>query len=132
MGKTEQEAAERSAARDAVYRNRRRIRGPHSKSLHRKRGELVERAFAHILDTGGMRRAWLRGRENLHKRYLIHVAAFNLSLVMRHLFGCGTPRALADRLAALAASILHVLRVCLAVFRRRVVGTTPAPYLRAA
>src|SRR3546814_3567666 len=39
-----------------------------------------------------MRRAWLRGRENVHKRYLIHVAGFNLGILMRALFGCGTPR----------------------------------------
>ena len=53
---------------------------------------MVERSFAHILDRGGMRRAWLRGRENVHKRYLIHVAGFNLGILMRALFGCGTPR----------------------------------------
>lgn len=58
----------------------------------RRRGEMVERSFAHILDRGGMRRAWLRGRENVHKRYLIHVAGFNLGILMRALFGCGTPR----------------------------------------
>lgn len=58
----------------------------------RKRGEMVERSFAHVLNRGGMRRAWLRGRENLHKRYLIHVAGFNLSIVMRALFGYGTTR----------------------------------------
>ena len=124
-GKSEEESAEKSAARDAAYRNRRRIRGAYSKALHRKRGELVERAFAHVLDTGGMRRAWLRGRENLHKRYLIHVAAFNLSLVMRKLLGVGTPR-------ELAAAFLHILRRCLAVLRRQVVCTMPAPYLHAA
>ena len=45
-----------------------------------------------ILDRGGMRRAWLRGRENLHKRYLIHVAGYNLGLIMRLLTGAGTPR----------------------------------------
>jgi transposase len=56
----------------------------------------VERSFAHILDRGGMRRAWLRGRENVHKRYLIHVAGFNLSVLMRALFGQGTPREAAD------------------------------------
>ena len=49
----------------------------------RRRGEMVERSFAHVLDRGGMRRAWLRGRENLHKRYLIHVAGFNLGVLMR-------------------------------------------------
>jgi hypothetical protein len=54
---------------------------------------MVERSFAHILDRGGMRRARLRGRENVHKRYLIHVAGFKLGILMRALFGCGTPRA---------------------------------------
>ena len=53
---------------------------------------MVERSFAHVLDRGGMRRAWLRGRENLHKRYLIHVAGFNLGILMRALFGRGTPK----------------------------------------
>jgi transposase len=58
----------------------------------RKRGEMVERSFAHILDRGGIRRAWLRGHENVHKRYLIHVAGFYLGILMRAIFGQGTPR----------------------------------------
>jgi hypothetical protein len=62
----------------------------------RRRGELVERSFAHILDRGGMRRAWLRGRENIHKRYLIHVAGFNLGVLMRALYGKGTPKEAAE------------------------------------
>ena len=53
---------------------------------------MVERGFALILDRGGMRRAWLRGRENLHKRYLVHVSGYNLGLIMRLLTGAGTPR----------------------------------------
>ena len=65
----------------------------------RRRGERVERSFAHILDRGGMRRAWLRGRENIHKRYLIHVAGFNLGVLMRALHGQGTPREAADAFA---------------------------------
>ena len=56
------------------------------------RAELVERSFAHILDRGGMRRTWLRGRKNVHKRYLIHVAGHNLGLLMRLLIGAGTPK----------------------------------------
>jgi hypothetical protein len=56
------------------------------------RAELVERGFALILDRGGMRRVWLRGRENVQKRYLIHVAGYNLGLVLRLLTGAGTPR----------------------------------------
>ena len=66
----------------------------------RRRGELVERSFAHILDRRGMRRAWLRGRENLHKRYLIHVAGFNLGVLMRALYSQGTPREAAETLYA--------------------------------
>jgi transposase-like protein len=58
----------------------------------RRRGEMVERSFAHILDRGGMRRAWLRGRENVYKRYLIHAAGFNLGILMRAIFGQRTPR----------------------------------------
>jgi hypothetical protein len=57
---------------------------------------MVERSFAHVLDRGGMRRAWLRGRENIHKRYLIHVAGFNLGVLMRALHGEGTPREATD------------------------------------
>jgi hypothetical protein len=57
----------------------------------RKRGEIVVRSFAHALDRGGMRRAWLRGRQNVDKRYLIHVAGFNLGILMRAMFGQGTP-----------------------------------------
>jgi len=58
----------------------------------RNRAEVVERSFAHILDRGGMRQTWLRGRENVHKRDLIHVAGHNLGLLMRLLIGAGTPK----------------------------------------
>ena len=68
-----------------MYGNRRRIRGEHGKELLRRRGELLERSFAHAYETGGMRRAHLRGRENILKRVLIHVSGFNFSLVMRQL-----------------------------------------------
>jgi len=78
-------------AKAAVYANRRRVRGKRGKRLQRKRGELIERSFAHCYETGGMRRVHLRGRENVKKRLLIHVGGFNLSLVMRKLCGKGTP-----------------------------------------
>src|SRR5216684_1390359 len=81
-------------AQAAVYGNRRRIRGEHGKELLRRRGELVERSFAHAYETGGMRRVHLRGRENILKRVLIHLGGFNLALVMRQLLGKGTPRGL--------------------------------------
>ena len=93
--------------RDAVYANRRRIRGERGKRLMRRRGELVERSFAHAYETGGMRRTHLRGHENILKRLLIHVGGFNLGLVMRKLFGIGKPRRAQDGLGgALSATIL--------------------------
>src|ERR1700683_1082999 len=83
-GKTEEQ--------QAVYQNRQRVRGGYGKSLLRRRGELVERSFAHCYETGGMRRTHLRGHENILKRQLVHVGAFNLSLILRQLLGAGTPR----------------------------------------
>jgi transposase/osmotically-inducible protein OsmY len=84
-------------ARRAVYNNRIRLRSEVGKQALRKRAEIVERSFAHVLDRGGMRRAWLRGRENIHKRYLIHVAGHNLGLLLRLLIGVGTPKEAAAR-----------------------------------
>ena len=81
----------------AVYANRRRVKGNYGKQLLKKRGELIERSFAHCYDTGGMRRVHLRGRENVFKRQLIHVGAFNLSLIFRTTLGAGTPRQLRNR-----------------------------------
>ena len=83
-------------ARAAVYGNRNRLKSGVGKEAMRKRGELVERSFAHVLERGGMRRTWLRGRENVHKRYLVHVAGYNLGILMRALFGAGTPREAAN------------------------------------
>jgi transposase len=85
----------------AVYANRQRVSGNHGKSLLRKRGELIERSFAHCYETGAMRRTHLRGHENILKRQLIHVGAFNLSLIFRGLIGAGTPRELKSRIALL-------------------------------
>ena len=78
----------------AVYDNRRRMKGARGRRLYRRRSELNERSFAHCLDTGGMRRVHLRGRENIEKRYLLQTAAYNLGLLMRRKIGCGTPRGL--------------------------------------
>src|SRR5215218_5419955 len=75
------------AARRAVYNNRARLRSGVAREAFRLRAELVERSFALTLDRGGMRRAWLRGGENLQKRYLVHVAGYNLGLIMRLLVG---------------------------------------------
>jgi transposase len=87
-------------ARRAVYNNRARLRSGVAKEAFSLRAELVERGFALVLDRGGMRRAWLRGRENLRKRYLVHVAGYNPGLIMRLLVGAGTPREFLARASA--------------------------------
>ena len=80
------------AARRAVTNNRTRLLSGVAREAFKLRAEIVERSFAHNLDRGAMRRTWLRGRENVHKRYLLHVAGHNLSLLMRQLIGAGTPK----------------------------------------
>ena len=90
----------REEARDAVYGNRRRIRSERGRRLQRRRGELVERPFAHLYETGGMRRVYLRGHPNILKRLLVHVAGLNLGLLLRQMIGVGTPRGLQGRAAA--------------------------------
>ena len=90
----------------AVYENRRRVNGTYGKRLLRKRGELIERSFAHCYDTGGMRRTHLRGHQNILKRLLIDVGAFNLSLIFRSLLGSGTPREWKNRQSSLLLVLL--------------------------
>ena len=87
-------------AQAPVYRNRRRMRGARGGRLRRRRAELAERSFAHLYETGAMRRTHLRGHANILKRLLIHGSGFNLGLAMRHCLGIGTPRRLQGRLAA--------------------------------
>ena len=96
---------DKEVERQAVYANRKRIKGKRGRRLMRKRGELVERSFAHTLETGGMRRLFLRGHQNIKKRLLVHVAGFNLSLVMRKVLGRGTPRGFQGLRAAIYALI---------------------------
>ena len=102
----------KAGQQQAVYANRRRVQGNYGKSLLRRRGEFVERSFAHCYDTGGMRRTHLRKHQNILKRQLIHVAGFNLSLIFRKLLGAGTPREWINRGGALFLSIF-------ALFTRR-------------
>ena len=83
-------------ARRAVYNNRNRLLSEVARQAFKLRAELVERAFALTLDRGGMRRTWLRGRDNVQKRYLIHISGYNLGLIMRLLTGFGTPRRWAE------------------------------------
>jgi transposase len=96
-------------AQAAVYGNRRRLNTDTAKALLRKRGELIERSFAHVYDTGGMRRVHLRGKDNIAKRVLIHAAAFNLSLILREILGVGTARQAAS--LATEACFLFLLLV---------------------
>ena len=105
-------------AQQPTYDNRRRIRGDRGKRLLRQRGEKLERGFAHLLVTGGMRRVHLRGQENIRKRLLIHAAAFNLGLLMRKRFGVGTPRGLQGLATVQAALATHVTTPVLRFFRR--------------
>lgn len=77
-----------------TYENRRRVRGERNKRLQKLRSELTERSFAHLYETGGMRRVHLQGRKNILKRLLVHGAAFNLSLILRKVLGVGKPRRL--------------------------------------
>ena len=92
-GKEEQKAA--------VYRNRRRVTGQRGKALLRKRGEMLERPFAHMYETGRMRRLYVRGKINVQKKLLLQAAACNLALVLRQLLGAGTLRGLQDRITEL-------------------------------
>jgi hypothetical protein len=85
------------------------VRGEYGKSLLRRRGEFVERTFAHCYETGGMRRCTLHGRKNILKRLLIHVGAFNISLVLRQMLGAGKPRELKNRAASLVLSFFELL-----------------------
>jgi len=106
--------------RDAVYANRRRIRGERGRELMRRRGLMLERPFAHCYETGGMRRTHLRGHENILKRLLIHVAGYNLSLVLRATIGKGTPRGLQDLATVALAALILLSDACAALIRTTV------------
>jgi len=84
------------AEKEAVYGNRRRIRGKRGKRMQRQRGEKIERNFGHQFDTGGMDRLYVRGTGNVHKKLLLQAAACNLALLMRSIYGAGKPRAAHD------------------------------------
>ena len=133
-GRGERDWEGQAEARQAVYANRRRIRGSRGKRLMRKRGEVIERTFAHCYETGGMRRTHLRGSENILKRLLVHVAGFNLGLAMRALVGIGKPRRMQDGLAAGFFDFLAGMRALLGLFWRRwgrpgPLRTAPAPVI---
>ena len=99
----------KAAEKAAVYGNRRRIQGDRGKGLQRQRGERIERNFAHQFDTGGLDRLYVRGKENVHKKFLIQAAACNLALLMRSTHGSGKPRAAHDRVVDAILTILAVI-----------------------
>lgn len=112
-----------------VYANRRRLRGGRNKRLQKLRCELTERSFAHLYETGGMRRVHLKGRENILKRLLIHAAGFNLALLIRKTLGVGKPRrlqGLGNRIFELGMKFWHPGRRFAAV-QAVIVGRTPSP-----
>jgi transposase len=116
----------------AVYNNRRRMARAKGKRLGRLRSERVERSFAHVCDTGGSRRSWIRKLEEVTKRYRIAAAAHNLARIMRLLFGIGKPRVLqapADLAWLAQLAMLAIWRLLEAVVRRWrvVVGRRFAP-----
>jgi transposase len=110
----------KAAEKKAVYGNRRRMRGIHGKRLMKRRGEYIERSFAHLYETGAMRRTHLRGHENIRKRLLIHASGFNLSLVMRGVFKVGTPRGLQGQNPTFFTSLAAFFRLY-----RRLQGHSP-------
>ena len=104
-------------AQQAVYANRRRIRGERGQRLLRQRGERLERPCAHLYGSGGMRRLHVRGHENVLKRLLIQVSAFNLGMLMRQSLGVGTPRGLQGRICALMFLIFSLSKRFQGLFR---------------
>jgi len=81
-----------SAQRQSLARVQRSVSSKYGKELLRRRGQHIERSFAHVLDAGGMRCATLRGLKNLNKRHQIAAACYNLSQLLRRLYGVGTPK----------------------------------------
>jgi transposase len=123
--KTKRQWADKPAEwQEAYYGNRRRVRGRRGKRLQRLRSEHVERSFAHVCETGGARRSWLSGVVDVGKRYLMYAAGHNLGVVMRKLFGVGTPRTLQAEGEADSAAFLPSIRLLRRLIRacKRVVA----------
>ena len=114
---------DKAAEKKAVYKNRRRIKSDKGIAHRKRRGEIVERTFAHCYETGAMRRTHLHHHKNILKRLLIHVGAFNLSLLLRKTSGAGTPRGLCDALQTrshtLCAATHHAIRALIHRIRSR-------------
>ncbi len=115
--------------RHAIANNRRRIRGNRGRALQRQRSEKVERSFAHVCQTGGARRTWLRGLDKVRKRHLMAAMAYNLGVLMRSLFGIGTARALQAG-GSLADSLRFALFATMWLLKATAAFTSPnlAPF----
>src|SRR3954466_11348252 len=100
----------RQLEKQAVYGNRRRIQANRGKRLQRQRGERIERNFAHQFDTGGLDRLYVRGLDNVHKKFLLQAAACNLALLMRSLYGAGKPRAAHEGVIELFFAFLALMK----------------------
>lgn len=123
----------KEAAKRATYNNRRRLRRAKGKRLQRRRGEVLERSFAHCYVRGGMRRTHLRRHSNILKRLFAHVAGCNLGLVMRHRYGVGTPRSLNGQVVTLIAALQRLLELITASLTphdrfERSMPTVPLPF----
>ena len=116
--KTGETPPEKRAAQKALYANRRRVRGRRGRRLQRRRGEVVERTFAHMYETGGMRRVWVRGHDNVRKRVLLQAAACNIGLLLRRQTGVGTPRSLQGRALSAIYGLIGRWRGCWERLRR--------------
>ncbi len=130
--------ADKPAEQERAFRNnRRRTHGRRGRRLRRLRRVLCERSFAHTCESGAGRRSWLRGLVNVAKRYVIHAAAYNLGVILRKLFGVGTPRSLQGRAVAACAALIAILWAAWAWVGARTTGIrqltpsympiTPAP-----
>ena len=104
--KTEWDWSKRTdAERKAVTNNRHRTQRAYGKRLQRRRSEVVERGFAHVCETGGGRRSWLRGIDNVRKRHLLGAVSHNLGLVLRKLLGTGKVRQFAMLWSRLSTAV---------------------------
>jgi transposase len=99
----------KAAEKQAIYANRRRVRGARGKRLQSQRGERIERNFAHQFDTGGMDRLYVRGLSNVHKKLLLQAAACNIALLLRSFYGVGKPRAAHDRVFQAISMFLAIM-----------------------
>ena len=107
-----------------MYANQRRAEGERGKRLLRRRGELLERPFAHQYETGALRRLHVRGRDNVAKRVLLQAAAFNLALILRTITRAGTPKGLADLKRSVLCTLLRVLAALAALLTPVFSGST--------